>query len=127
MKKHLYSILLVLFCAPFAFSQEAQPTQTPTPGDEGEVVRISTNLIQLDVTVTDSKGKIVTDLRPEEMEIYENGKLQKTSNFSFVTSSKVVTEKAEPKEKKLEVLTPPLTPVRPENVRRPTSRPLRQD
>ncbi len=65
-----------------AFSQTPQPTATPVAEDD--IVKISTNLIQIDVTVTDKKGNVITDLKPEEVEIYENGKKQDISNFSFI-------------------------------------------
>src|SRR6478672_3384344 len=95
-----------------------KPTSTPTPvaGDDA-VVKISTNLIQLDVTVTDAKGKTVTDLRPEEIEVYENGHKQKITNFNFISSAPPV-EKA--KNVKPDPLAPPLPPthLRPEQVRR---------
>ncbi|MBV9241767.1 MAG: VWA domain-containing protein [Acidobacteria bacterium] len=60
--------------------------QKPTPTPDEDVVKISTSLIQLDVTVTDLKGKPVTDLRPNEVEIYENGQKQKISGFNFVSN-----------------------------------------
>jgi VWFA-related protein len=53
--------------------------------DEKDIVRITTNLIQMDVSVTDKNGKIVTDLKPEELEILVNDKPQLITNFSFVT------------------------------------------
>lgn len=74
-----------LFLAPAAvLAQKA----TPSPPADDDVVKISTNLIQIDVTVTDGKGKIVTDLKPEEIEIYENGEKQKVTNFSFVRGTR---------------------------------------
>lgn len=79
----------------FAASQDAKPQ--PTPPDD--VVKITTNLIQVDVTVTDSKGKPVTDLKPEEIEIYENGQKQKITNFSFITGVREKVEKPKDKEK----------------------------
>ena len=61
-------------------------SQRPTPTSTGEdVVKISTNLIQMDVTVTDKNGKSVRNLRPEDFDIYENGKKQSISSFSFVS------------------------------------------
>ena|SRR2546421_261818 len=64
--------------------------QTPTQKREGapekdDVVRITSNLVQVDAVVTDKKGQPVTDLRPEEFEIYEDGRPQKITNFSFVS------------------------------------------
>src|SRR5436190_19572086 len=64
---------------------------TPTPVDEG-VVKISTNLIQVDVTVTDGNGKVITDLKPGDIEIFENGKKQQITNFSFVSSGRTVVD-----------------------------------
>ena len=58
------------------FSQGAGPTPSPTPPADGDVVKISTALIQLDVTVIDGRGKVVSDLRPNEVEIFENGEKQ---------------------------------------------------
>ncbi len=57
---------------------------TPSPSNNDDVVRISTTLIQIDATVTDKKGKIVKDLKPEDFEVYENGKKQDITNFSFI-------------------------------------------
>jgi hypothetical protein len=50
-----------------------------------DVVKISTNLIQLDATVTDSKGNVIRDLTRDDFEIYENGRKQSVSGFSFVS------------------------------------------
>ena len=81
MKKLLLAMSVVLFAAASAAGQAAKPT----PSDD-DVVKISTNLIQIDVSVTDKDGKPVTDLKPEELEVYENGDRQKITNFSFVSS-----------------------------------------
>ena len=62
-------------------------SQSPTPTPvEDDVVKISTNLIQVDVSVTDKDGRPIGDLRPDEIEIYENGQKQKITNFSFISS-----------------------------------------
>jgi VWFA-related protein len=85
-----FYIALVLLSS-WSLAVNAQsPQVAATPPAEGEVVKISTNLIQVDVTVTDKKGKIITDLKPEEIEIYENGEKQKITNFSFVSSARAV-------------------------------------
>lgn len=94
-----------------AAAQNANPTPTPAVGD---VVKISTNLIQIDVTVTDKKGKVVSDLRPDEIEVYENGKKQEISNFSFVSGVKVGDSKTRAN---ISTQMPP-NELRPEGVRR---------
>ena len=57
-----------------------QTTQRP---DEEDVVRITTNLVQVDAVITDNHGKLVTDLKPDEVQIFEDGRKQKISHFSF--------------------------------------------
>ncbi|MGB5015219.1 MAG: VWA domain-containing protein [Pyrinomonadaceae bacterium] len=85
MKKCFAIVLTLLFAAANILSQDTGASPKPTPPDD-DVVKISTNLIQIDVSVTDAKGKPITDIRPEEVEIYENGEKQTISNFSFVSS-----------------------------------------
>jgi len=78
--------LFLLLQAAASFAQTpAQKTPPPAPGDRDDVVVINTNLIQIDATVTDKNGKAVMDLRPEDFEIYQNGKLQPITNFSFIS------------------------------------------
>ncbi len=72
------------------------PTPTPLPAEDDDIVKISTTLIQIDVTVTGKNGKIITDLKPEDFEVYENGEKQDISNFSFVSNIKT-TESSAPK------------------------------
>src|SRR5690242_19685907 len=66
-----------------------------------DVVRISTNLVQVDVVVT-KDGKQITDLKPEDFEIFEDGRRQQITNFAYVsvapatsTSTKLTTESVE--------------------------------
>ncbi len=73
---------ITLFAAAIS-AQTPKPSATP-PGETDDTIKISTTLIQVDVTVTDKDGKIVTDLKPEDFEVYENGKKQDITNFSFI-------------------------------------------
>jgi VWFA-related protein len=118
--KVVFSCLFTLLALVSSASpQGVKPTPTPSPADE-DVVKISTNLIQVDVTVTDSKGKIVTDLKPEDFEIYENGEKQKISNFSFVSAAQQPAEPKEQKEQKItkDAIPLPSAALRPEKIRR---------
>lgn len=99
------------------FSQTPQPTATPTKEDD--IVKISTTLIQVDVTVTDNKGNIIRNLKPEDFEIYENGKKQDISNFSFISANSEAAKTKEKNDKPDKLNTIPLpTKIRPEQVRR---------
>ncbi|HWN08200.1 MAG TPA: VWA domain-containing protein [Pyrinomonadaceae bacterium] len=93
--------------------------QKPAPQDDDDVVRITTNLVQVDAVVTDKNGKPVTDLLPEEVEIHENGKPQQITSFSYVSldSGDPATASAPVKPA---VPASPIPPVRlrPEQVRR---------
>ncbi len=110
--------LIVSFCA-FGIAQNPSPTATPSTPDDREVVKITTSLIQLDVTVTDSKGVPVTDLRRDEIEIFENGKRQDISGFSFVDGKPVGSVTVpQPKTNKQAAIVPMPGSQRPEKVRR---------
>jgi hypothetical protein len=82
MKKLFISFMIVAAISIAAFAQNVKPT--PPAGED--VVKITTNLIQVDVTVTDKNGKVVQGLSPDDFEIFENGERQNISNFVFVTS-----------------------------------------
>jgi VWFA-related protein len=94
--KLLSSMLVILFVLLFPIATSSQvPTQRPQrpitierpqrpkTGEE-DVVRITTTLIQVDATVLDKNGKIVSGLTADDFEIYENNKKQQITNFSFV-------------------------------------------
>ncbi len=88
--------------------------QTPAP--EAGVVKITTNLIQIDATVTDAKGNPIRDLAASEVEVYENGKKQDLLSFSFISQKQRVNGSASD-DASIGVPVPP-TSVRPEQVRR---------
>ncbi len=57
----------------------------PPPEQDDDVVRITTSLVQLDAVVT-RDGKQVTDLKAEDFEIFEDGKAQTITNFSYIST-----------------------------------------
>ena len=79
-------LFLTLFvCLGQAFSQT--PSASPEViVDDNEVVKINTNLIQVDAIVTDKKGKVISDLKPADFELTENGKKREIVGFSFVNT-----------------------------------------
>lgn len=116
MRKIIFSFVLTMAFGAAIVSQTPSPAATPPPADDTDVVKITTALIQLDVSVTDKKGKVVTDLRPDEIEVFENGERQKITNFSFVSNAR--TTQAIVKNKTDKPLVLPPSAVRPERVRR---------
>ena len=102
--------------APAARPQQqpaAAPTPTPTPGgdDDEEVVRITSNLVQFDAVVTDKQGRLITDLRPEDFEVYVDGKRQEITNFSFVATDPAAAAAARAAAAPAERTAAPLPPV----------------
>ena len=71
MKKSAYicGLLLVLFLPLIGHAQE------------DDVVKVKSNLVNIDVIVKDKKGKYVSDLKPEDFVITENGSPQKIEFF----------------------------------------------
>jgi len=80
MKNYILSLMIVFGVSIAALAQDVRPTPE-------EVVKITTNLIQIDVTVTDKSGKIVTGLSREDFEVFENGEKQNISNFSYISGT----------------------------------------
>ncbi|HEU4768070.1 MAG TPA: VWA domain-containing protein [Pyrinomonadaceae bacterium] len=58
-----------------------------------DVVRITTNLVQVDVVVT-KDGKQVIDLKPEDFEILEDGRAQQITSFAYVSTNNFRKEEA---------------------------------
>src|SRR5256884_2696632 len=80
---------------PIAFLLAAIPAQSqdkpPTKSDDQDVIKITSNLVSLDVIVKDKKGKPVTDLKAEDFTVTENGVPQKIEFFDSTLSTLGVT------------------------------------
>ena len=83
MKIFLAFVLTISLLAPTAAQQKQQQ-----PPKKDDVVSIDTNLVQIDVVVTDKNGKQVTDLKPEDFEISEDGKKRQLTHFSYIATGK---------------------------------------
>lgn len=67
--------------------------QKPTRSDDQDVVKVTSNLVNLDVIVKDKKGRPITDLKAEDFAVTENGVPQKIEFFdSTLTSTTEVTQ-----------------------------------
>ncbi|HEX8337611.1 MAG TPA: VWA domain-containing protein, partial [Pyrinomonadaceae bacterium] len=100
------------------------PEPAQADDDEDEVVRITTNLVQVDAVVTDRDGRQVTNLSAEDFQILENGKPRPATNFSYVRIAQPATAPAPAPERERRReragAGPPVPParLRPEQVRR---------
>ncbi|HLL16329.1 MAG TPA: VWA domain-containing protein [Pyrinomonadaceae bacterium] len=87
------ALLLALVCllaaaqAP-ALAQQPTPAQTPPRRDEtqDEVLRVSTSIVQTDVSVVDKKGQFVEGLQRDQFELKVDGKPQQVLFFERVTA-----------------------------------------
>ena len=96
-RKVLLACLLGLSLGTPALPQQPRPqdrrptprktSQQPAQQDDDDVVRITTNLVQLDAVVLDKDGRHVTDLRPEDFEILQDGRSQPITNFSYIDTT----------------------------------------
>jgi Ca-activated chloride channel family protein len=63
-----------------------RPTSTPTAigeeVDEGDVVRVDTQLVSVPAVVTDKTGRPLSNLRANDFVLYEDGRPQQISNFA---------------------------------------------
>ena len=64
-------------------TQTPQPTQTPQ-SQPGTIFRATANNITETLLARDAKGQFVPDLRADEVQVYEDGVLQKIVNFPTV-------------------------------------------
>jgi VWFA-related protein len=61
--------------------QTTESKKSPDEVDEGDVVRVDTQLVSVPAVVTDSSGHPLSGLRPENFRIIEDGQPQTIANF----------------------------------------------
>src|SRR3989337_1453654 len=69
--------LLAALGVSVAAAQQQPPPAQPT-------FRSGVELVELDATVTDAQGNVVTDLTADDFEVSEGGKVQAIATFSLV-------------------------------------------
>lgn len=86
-----YCALAFLSAFPALCQQQQQPPPAATPTQpEPAPIRVQVQEVIVPVTVTDSKGKFVTDLEKKDFQIFDEGKLQNIRFFSADRSQPVV-------------------------------------
>jgi VWFA-related protein len=83
--------LLVLIAFLLAAIPVPSQDQKPKKSDDQDVIKVTSNLVSLDVIVKDKKGKPVTDLKAEDFTVSENGVPQKIEFFESSLTSLGVT------------------------------------
>ena len=69
----------------------APTQQQPPPTNPTFVLRAQSNVVRIDVQVTDGSGKPIKGLRADQFEVTDDGKMQKISSFSYSDIEKIET------------------------------------
>jgi VWFA-related protein len=96
------------------YAQGAQQPGAAAPAQqavEQPTFRVSVDLVTTDLLVRDAKGQFVSDLKPEELEVYEDGVKQDIASLTVIQGGRA-----------FGMMTPPPPPV-PEGIILPPSRP----
>jgi len=70
--------------SPSPFTQRPAPAPSGEDIGEGEVLRISANLVSVPVSVMNRQGQYVVDLRQQDFRVFEDGREQTIVHFSNV-------------------------------------------
>jgi VWFA-related protein len=83
------SMLVPIMLWVLAVSAQSQEKKESKKTADDDLIKVTSNLVSLDVIVKDKKGKAVTDLKPEDFTISENGVPQRIQFFdSTLTGGK---------------------------------------
>jgi len=66
---------------------QSQERKEAKKGSDDDVIKVTANLVNLDVIVKDKKGRAITDLKPEDFKVFENGVPQKIEFFDSTLTS----------------------------------------
>ena len=112
--------LLLLFSILLPALGQNKPAPPPQPQqtiDQDDVVRINTNLVQVDAVVTKG-GKPVTNLTADDFEIFEDGRRQTITSFAYISNVPASTQQPVKSDKKTTATAVPYTPIRPDDPHR---------
>src|SRR5215831_15442873 len=79
-----------------AAPKAASAPQPGQPAAQNPTFRVRVDLVTNDIVVRDEKGNFVPDLRPEDIQVYEDGVLQTLSSMTVVTGGRVYNPMAAP-------------------------------
>ena len=68
---------------------DVAPAASATAQGKGFTLRVTTRLVDVDVVALDKKGRPVMDLKPDDFEVYDNGRKQAIRFFSWAGGASV--------------------------------------
>ncbi len=89
MKKVLGSFCpAVLFLMQVAFAE----AQAPAPPEPGVTIHQTVQEVVLEVMARDTRGRMVKNLKPSDLEVYEDGVRQQIQSFKFIEGREVMSQ-----------------------------------
>src|SRR6266550_5037187 len=85
-KLFLNWIVSFVLCVLVVSAQSQEKKESKKTADD-DLIKVTSNLVNLDVIVKDKKGKAITDLKPEDFTVFENGVPQKIQFFDSTLTS----------------------------------------
>ena len=82
MLKKLSAISAIVYLSVYFVAAQTPMVQSSPATEQDEVVKISTNLVQVDAVVIDKDGKQITNLKADDFEIFQDSKPQNITQFS---------------------------------------------
>ncbi|HEX7330734.1 MAG TPA: VWA domain-containing protein [Pyrinomonadaceae bacterium] len=115
MNKKAPLLLLWLFFILLPALGQERPAPPPPPqqtaGDIDDIVKITTNLVQVDVVVTKG-GKHVTNLTADDFEIFEDGRRQTITSFAYISNVPATAPQPANTDKKSSASAVPYAPIK---------------
>src|SRR5882672_3009576 len=90
------SMLGLLMLSILAASAQSQEKKEPKKAADDDVIKVTANLVNFDVIVKDKKGRVITDLKPEDFTVYENGVPQKIEFFDSTLNANGAAQRTAP-------------------------------
>src|SRR5689334_24513820 len=112
MRKRVTLALLLSVCTLLPVMGQQKPAD-----DKDDVVKITTNLVQVDAVVT-KDGKPVTNLTADDFEIFEDGKRQTITSFAYISNVSNTAPQPAAKDATNTAPVVPFGPVKPNEARR---------
>jgi VWFA-related protein len=83
------ALLLVWVAGTGMLAQQQPQTQEPSPPEFR--VRVTTEIVLVNVIARDKKGNLIRDLKPSDFTVYEDGQKQQISSFDFENVDELLT------------------------------------
>jgi VWFA-related protein len=92
MKICIYSLTLVAIAVIATLPAPAQQPAAPAGASQTPVVKSTVDEVVLDFIARDKKGKPVTDLKPEDLAVSDNGAKQQPTSFRLVQGAEAISQ-----------------------------------